>query len=252
MAIFTTEQWLSLVGIIILCLVHLLGYKLKFLNIIPRSKWLSFASGVSLAYIFLYLLPELEAHQDRIIEARSQDNQFIQHPLYLVTLLSLSIYYGLERFIKESGVSDKTAKSPPANPIFTKGIFYFHLSFFALYNLIVGYVMAREPWQVLNLSLFTLAIGFHFLVNDFGFIEHYRQLYIRSGRWFLSITPLIGWIIAYLIDLQERHLGILISFIVGGTILNVLKEELPEERKSNFWAFFSGVIIYGFLLLLLE
>jgi hypothetical protein len=36
--------------------------------------------------------------------------------------------------------------------------------------------------------------------------------------------------------------------MAGGVILNVLKEELPEERQSKFWAFALGAAIYAALL----
>ena len=41
------------------------------------------------------------------------------------------------------------------------------------------------------------------------------------------------------------------AFIAGAIILNVLKEELPEERQSRFIPFILGVVLYGALLLLL-
>lgn len=40
------------------------------------------------------------------------------------------------------------------------------------------------------------------------------------------------------------------AFLAGGMILNVLKEELPEERESRFTAFLSGAAGYAALLLL--
>lgn len=39
--------------------------------------------------------------------------------------------------------------------------------------------------------------------------------------------------------------GVLVAFIGGGTILNVLKEELPEERRSSFAAFLVGAAAYA-------
>jgi hypothetical protein len=33
--------------------------------------------------------------------------------------------------------------------------------------------------------------------------------------------------------------------------MNVLKEELPEERKSRFWAFALGAVLYAGILLML-
>ena len=42
---------------------------------------------------------------------------------------------------------------------------------------------------------------------------------------------------------------VLFALLAGGIILNVLKEELPEERKSRFWAFALGAGTYAALLL---
>ena len=43
----------------------------------------------------------------------------------------------------------------------------------------------------------------------------------------------------------------LFAFLAGGIVLNVLKEELPRERKSRFWAFALGTVAYAALLLTL-
>ena len=39
------------------------------------------------------------------------------------------------------------------------------------------------------------------------------------------------------------------AFLAGGIVLNVLKEELPEQRESHFWAFALGTGLYAALLL---
>ncbi|HWL80917.1 MAG TPA: hypothetical protein VNR89_08190 [Roseomonas sp.] len=39
--------------------------------------------------------------------------------------------------------------------------------------------------------------------------------------------------------------------IRGGVVLNIMKEELPEERKSRFCAFLLGALAAGALLLTL-
>ena len=44
-------------------LVHLGAGKLRFLDSVPRSRWLSFASGISVAYVFAHLLPEVAEGQ---------------------------------------------------------------------------------------------------------------------------------------------------------------------------------------------
>jgi zinc transporter ZupT len=249
----TGNFWLiSLTGALLFSFAHLFAYKLKFLEVLPRSKWLSFAGGVSIAYIFMHLLPELEEMQHTFVEERQKIESFFKYPLYAVALLSLSIYYGIERHVKMSGVSKKTEKHAEVESQEEVGIFYFHIFSFALYNSLIGYTLTREEWDIQSFILFVLALGFHFVVNDFGFVEHYRHNYIKIGRWILGFAPLAGWLVGNLVRISEVHLGLVLAFIAGGTILNVLKEELPEERKSNFWAFLSGVVLYSTLLLVMD
>lgn len=45
-------------------LVHIFIDRLSFLDTVPRSRWLSFAGGVAVSYVFLHILPELGAHQE--------------------------------------------------------------------------------------------------------------------------------------------------------------------------------------------
>lgn len=46
-------------------------------------------------------------------------------------------------------------------------------------------------------------------------------------------------------------LAAITAFLAGGIVLNVLKEELPEERESRFWAFALGATSYATILLAL-
>ncbi len=245
--------WLiSLLGALVFTCIHLFTYKLTFLDVLPRSKWLSFAGGVSIAYIFMHLLPELEEMQHTFVEEKEHIKGFFQYPLYGVALLSLSMYYGIERQVKMSGISKKTDEVPEVKPHEALGIFYFHIFSFAVYNTLIGYIITREKWNIQSFVLFVLALGFHFVVNDFGFIGHYRHSYIKVGRWILGLASMAGWLIGNFVQVSEIHLGLVLAFIAGGTILNVLKEELPEERKSNFWSFLTGVILYSALLLMID
>ncbi len=44
-------------------------------------------------------------------------------------------------------------------------------------------------------------------------------------------------------------IAVLIAFLAGGIIRNVLKEEVPEERESRFSAFAVGATAYAAILL---
>ena len=75
---------------------------MRFLEGIPRSRWLSIAGGVSVAYIFVHLLPELNAGQEAIRRAIGDGLAFLEHHVYLIALLGLAIFYGMERVAAES------------------------------------------------------------------------------------------------------------------------------------------------------
>jgi uncharacterized membrane protein len=100
--------------------------------------------------------------------------------------------------------------------------------------------------------LFSIAMALHFLVNDFGLLEHHKERYIRYGRWLLVLALVAGWAVGFAIQLSHTLFVLLLAFVGGGIILNVLKEELPEERESRYWAFITGALAYGVLLLSIQ
>jgi hypothetical protein len=230
-----------------MALIHLFAGKLRFLDITPRSIWLSMSGGASVAYVFLHLLPELAAGQAGLEEA---DWVFLKPSaeVYLVALAGLAIFYGLERAAVVSRSERRDAgEEDEASP----GVFWLNIASFGVYNFLIGYLLLhREEAGTANLLLFGLAMGLHFLVNDYGLRHHHKRLY-RIGRWILAAAVLLGWAVGLRVEIDELHLALLFAFLGGGIVLNVLKEELPAERESRFWAFAVGAAGYAGLLLLL-
>jgi hypothetical protein len=60
---------------------------------------------------------------------------------------------------------------------------------------------------------------------------------------------LLGWAVGQLTTVPPIVVGFLFALLAGGVILNVLKEELPEERQSRFLPFVLGAGLYAVLLL---
>ena len=136
--------------------------------------------------------------------------------------------------------------------ITTQGVFWVHIASFAIYNALIGYLlMHREKPDIKNLLLYSFAMALHFVVNDFGLRENHKHLYDRIGRWILAFSVIVGWVIGSGTQIGEMAIAVLFAFLAGGIVLNVLKEELPEERESRFWAFALGAAIYSTLLLAL-
>lgn len=233
-----------------LTFVHLFAGKLRFLEIIPRSRWLSFASGVSVAYVFVHLLPELNAAQEDFTTQVSIGIAFLEHHVYLVAMLGLVIFYGLERSAR---ISQQRNRQQGKGEVTTAGVFWIHIASFAIYNALIGYLLIyREKPGFLSLLLFFIAMAMHFIVNDFGLRENHKKPYDRIGRWILASAVIVGWAIGTNTQIDQAIVAVLFAFLAGGIVLNILKEELPEQRESRFWAFALGTVVYTILLLFAE
>lgn len=232
-------------------LVHLFAGKLRFLDGIPRSRWLSFAAGISVAYVFMHVFPEL-AEAQRSIGEGFQFLLWIEHHAYLVALCGLAVFYGLERMVKSSqGRRGDEPGSGEGGTTTSGGIFRLHILSFAIYNALIGYLLVHRGEQDMRgLLFFAVAMAVHFLVNDYGLRRHHKDTYRDVGRWVLAAAILVGWAAGLAANVGEAAIGVLFAFLAGGVVLNVLKEELPEERRSRFSPFVLGAAGYSVLLLL--
>ncbi len=230
-----------------LAVVHLLAKNLLFLQAVPRSRWLSFGSGVSVAYVFIHILPELNEQQESIQETLNRELLFLENHVYLIALLGVAIFYGLERLIKQSRQQNQAEGE---GDVAERHVFGIHMASFAVYNALIGYLLLhRESPDLASLFTFAIAMGLHFVVNDYGLRQDHKHNYDRSGRWILAAAIMVGWAIGAGTKIHQAAIAVLFAFLAGGVILNVLKEELPEERQSHFGSFAIGAAGYTLLLL---
>jgi len=229
-----------------LVLVHLFAGRLRFLDVQPRSRWLSFAGGISVAYVFVHVFPELQEAQHELGETFEAD--WLKHHVYLVAMVGLVVFYGLELVVQRRGPDrDEAARERSA-----KAVFRLHVGMFALYNTLIGYLLVHRVEQDLRgLLLFGFAYALHFIVNDHGLSSHHRERYRRRGRWVLAGAVVLGWLVGLATEVSEAAVHVLFALLAGATILNVLKEELPEERQSRFVPFLLGAAGYAALMVTL-
>lgn len=245
-----TLPLLSLIFAVGLAVIHLYSGKLQFLDQIPRSRWLSMAGGVSVAYVFIHLLPDLNEQQ--LIIRQTGILGFLEHHVYLIALMGLAVFYGLERLVKQSQKQHPDPSLSETQETVNPGVFWLHIISFSFYNGLIGYLLLhRESADLKSLLLFFIAMALHFVVNDFGLRQDHKRTYHNVGRWILAGAIIAGWAIGQATEISEAALALLFAFLAGGIILNVLKEELPEERQSRFWAFAVGAIAYSAILLTL-
>ncbi len=227
-----------------LALVHVVAGKLRFLSVTPRSRWLSFASGISVAYVFAHLLPELAEGQHAIAEVGVTGGVVEEGHAWLLALVGLAVFYGLERVAKTSRAESRREGEGDETEA---GVFWLHMASFGTYNVLIGYLLA-EGGDARGRLVFWLAMALHFFVNDYGLRQHHRAQYGRAGRWLLAAAVLAGAALGLVVEVSGALFAALVAFLGGGVVLNVLKEELPEERESRFWPFAGGAAAYAALL----
>ena len=238
----------------VLAAVHLFAGRFHF-RTIPRSAWLSGAGGVSVAYVFVHILPELSERHEMLEESLIG---FVEHHIYLVALSGFAAFYGLEQLAQRSraqrsraqrsrGAGDDVADAETET---SEGVFWIHVGSFAAYNALIGYLLVhRDERGAVALLFFTVAMGLHFVVNDHGLRDHHDEAYDRIGRWLLAAGVLVGTGFGLVTPVDEALVTVLFAFLAGGVILNVIKEELPEDRQSRFRSFAFGAAAYAGLLL---
>jgi hypothetical protein len=251
----------ALLASLVLAVVHVITPALRFLRGIPRSAWLSIAGGVSVAYVFVHLLPELAAGEEKLGRSLGTTSVwFAERHVYLVALLGLATFYGLQRLAAASKGETAAPARPtagraaasPEGATTSAAVFWIHMASFGVYNALVGYLLLHlERRTVTSLVFFAVAMALHFVVTDFGLNEDHQERYRSIGRWILTAAVLIGFAIGARTELSDVAVSVLIAFLAGGVILNVLKEEVPTERRSRFWAFALGMAVYTALLLTL-
>lgn len=244
-----TFPLLALGAALLLALVHIFTPRMRFLAGTPRSVWLSIAGGVSVAYVFVHLIPELGSGQEEFSRALGSVLGIADRHVYLIALVGLVIFYGLQRL----GEQSRRKRSAEVGEDRTSpAVFWIHMTSFGIYTALIGYLLLHlERRTVLALAFFAVAMALHFLVTDFGLNEDHKEQYRSWGRWVLVVALFIGLAVGYLTEISDVLIVILVAFLAGGIILNVLKEEIPQERRSRFWAFALGAGVYAALLLTL-
>jgi len=230
---------------LLLALIHLSSGRFRSLIHGPRAAWKSAAGGVAVTYVFLHILPDLALHQDMISDETGLAPDRAETFVFMVALAGLTVFYGLERLA--ATIRDKDPDHPDKAPVF-----WIHVGAFSLYNALIGYLLVNhEEPDTRSLLLYFIAMATHFLAFDFNLGGGHPQRYHRVARWIIAASLLTGWAIAAFTSMPHLLVSVLFAFLAGGIVLNVLKEEMPNEKQSRFVPFLTGVAGYSLISLVL-
>ncbi len=215
-------------SLLVLAAIHLFANRPKILGWVWRGQFLSFASGVSLSYVFVDLLPALEKGEPVLKRTFDQVIPYLELHTYLIALLGILFYYGVQ-----SRASSQKHQWLP-------------ISGYLLFNFFVGASLSdsSNP-EIQPLALFTIAIGLHYFIRDHLAKISKNKLIL----WALISILFAGYLIGYLAKIPDTATAIGISFVAGGILLNIFQYELPKREKSGYFWFVCGAILYTVILL---
>ncbi|QEY33012.1 hypothetical protein EVJ50_13035 [Synechococcus sp. RSCCF101] len=235
---------------LILALVHLVGTRLPLFRVVPLHRWTSFAGGVSLAYVFLEVFPELAAHQAHLLESGLAPG-FLENHTYLMALAGLVSFYSLDIFRLRQRRAEAAAGQVVPEGTVVRATFWIRITAFAVLNLIFGALLDEvSHLSLLSCGLFVLAVVLHFFVIDTSVQEVDARLFHRYGRWLLAGAVLLGSLLGLLAPPDSALLTVVWSFLAGSVILNVLRRELPEANHTCYRSFLAGCGLFAAILFL--
>ncbi len=245
----------SLVAVILFALIFFLGHKLR----LHRSgqlyyrRFLSLAGGVSVAYVFIHLLPELHIIGAEYIHLTTHRSLTIQeYWVYIAALIGFMFSYGLQNMVTWSRLTMKKESLEEKEEKKEKIIYAIHVGGFVIYVWLISYLLVYDTEKdTISLILYTVAMGLHFLVINHSLYQEHGSLYEQKGKNVLALASLAGWLIAIYIEFPANIIFTIIGFVSGAVIMNSLINELPDGKEGKFPAFLLGGILYAVLLLLI-
>ncbi len=239
----------SFAAAVLIALPYVVGLPLRMSRTNTRRAFISAAAGISVAYIFVDLLPELAEMQARFVEAVEHlPLAFSEYRVYLAAFIGFSLFHYLEAMAVSSRDEDHSAS-------FGHGegarIYRTHVLGFALYAAFVAYVLGgRAEERGMHFVVFySLAMALHFLIVDTSLRREHGGVYDRSGRWVLAAAVLLGWGVGTFVAVPERIVMILGGFVAGGVVLNSIKDEMPEKGEGKVLPFLIAGLAYAVILI---
>lgn len=214
-----------------------------------RRRWISAAAGVSVAYVFVDVLPELSERNRVLVEASGGEvARFAEQRIYVLVLLAFVVMYGLQHFVMQSRREPASAAGHErADPAYV-----LQLAGFAAYAALIGYLLVERAEEgLVPLIAFVAAMAIHFVIVNHSLGEEHEESYGRRGHWWLAGSVVAGCLAGMALPLSEVAFARLFAILAGGVTITSLRAELPDDRRGRFWPFCAGAVAYAVLLMVL-
>jgi hypothetical protein len=214
-------------------------------------RFLSFAAGIAVAYVFVDVMPALGRMRDIVMQAPGGFHRvFPEYSVYLWAMVGFLAFFCLETIVARPRRSPENHAGGHDSAAPWQA--WVHIGGFAGYAWLLTYIMVWKVHETLALCLYGAAMGMHIFPIACNLSSHYQKVYDRRGALLLALASLAGWASGMALDIPIPILVNLVAVVVGGVIVNTSIAELPKEREGRFWSFLAGAFVYTALLLILS
>lgn len=213
-------------------LVHFLGEEIEEHMHGYREQIESFSAGVSITYIFLQLLPELN-------KIATETSELI----FVSPLMGFSSIHILEKYVSKADIPQKEVR---------KDYSEIHFSFLLLYHAAVGYLVASLVNQdAISGILFLIPVLLHLAVSSLSVTELHQKFAERvSVKVLTSTAPVIGVILYELNVLGAMQFNILFGTVIGMFFYIVIRDSIPRDSQGRPTEYILGMALYLAVILL--
>jgi len=193
-----------------------------------KMKFISVSAGVSVAYIFLIMLPEI------YVESFS-----ISKVLFLSILFGFGAFHIIEKYIRQNFTGTALRKEHRMVHSSTSFVYFF----------VVGFLLVKLAENDSNLAAFLLFIPIllHIVIDSLP-RRHTQKTHLRALS---ASAPFLGALIATILDIGRAGNVILLGIVGGALLYTVVRESLPREREGKPLYFLTGVFLFTIIVLLL-
>ena len=193
---------------------------------------ISFGAGVSLAYIFLILLPELYKGIDYA-------GQFI----FVVVLSGTLLFHYAEKYIYQH--AKKAVRLKELRAVHTLAFFSYH---FMIGIVLVDFLRINITSGVLLMipvTTFT-AVGLASMKRI-----HFKVTQKPILKILLASSTLMGILISLFLVFPKKIFYILLAFIMGALLYELLRKNIPKKRSEDTTFFMIGALLYALIIMLI-
>ena len=216
----------SLILGLLLGVIHFFSDKFKPEEGEKHYRIFSFAAGISIAYLFLDLLPHT-------YEAATH----LKSSVFIFLLIGFALFHLSEKYLYQHNVKDRLASTKLQS---------LHTIAFFIYYFMVGLVLCEKAHSgYFDALLFLLPVGIHAALSTASLSEIHGEFNELLGlKLLLSSSCLLGVILALFLPISPTVNNILVSFIAGILLYIFVKEFLPEKKEGQPIFFVIGVVLF--------